>query len=126
MNLRVNAEADLAVILEDDVYGGAWPITVTNPLNVNACLTGYSSDITQLVDPDTGQIVSGRLAVVALRIKSLDCVGLGIPEDVVDSTSKPWIIQFDDINGKPYKFKVSKSNPDRGSGVVTCILEAYI
>lgn len=125
MSLRELAESDLGIILEDSVTGFGWPIKITDPSNTSAVLTGFSDDISQIIDPDTGQAVSGRLASVALRISSLMAAGLGLPRGVADSGSKPWIITFDDISGNAYTFKVAQSNPDRALGVVTCLLELY-
>lgn len=128
MGLRTIAEQDLGVILEDSGTGFGWPITVTDPSGNSGTgpLTGFSDDIAQIIDPDTGQAVSGRLASVALRISSLTAAGLALPRGIADSGSKPWVIEFDDINGNPYKFKVSQSNPDRALGLVTCLLELYV
>jgi len=127
MGLRTIAEQDLGVILEDSDTGFGWPITVTDPSGNSGTgpLTGFSDDIAQIIDPDTGQAVSGRLASVAIRIALLNEIGLGLPRGIADSGSKPWIVEFDDINGNPYKFKVSQSNPDRAIGLVTCLLELY-
>ena len=126
MSLREQAEADLGIILEDDINGFGWPITITNPAGVSESLVGFSSDITQLIDPETGAAVSGRLASVALRIKSLVLAGFTeLPRNIPDATSKPWLIQFDDINGNAFTFKVSDSNPDRAMGLIVCVLEAY-
>jgi len=126
MSLRVEAEADLAFILEDEVYGFGYSITVTDPDGSVGDLTGFSNDISQVIDPDTGQAVSGRLASAALRISSLTAAGLALPVGIADTTGKPWLIQFDDINGNPFTFKVSQSNPDRALGVVICLLELYV
>ena len=125
MGLRAQAEADLAFILEDSTFGFGFDITVTDPAETSVALIGYSDDIAQIIDPDTGQAVSGRLASAVLRISSLTTAGLGLPQGIADSASKPWIIEFDDINGNPYKFKVSQSNPDRALGIVSCLLELY-
>jgi len=123
--LRALAESDLGGILEDSLTGFGWPITVTNPAGTSAELTGFSDDISQVIDPDTGQAVSGRLASVAVRIGHLTDNGLSIPRGVADSTSKPWVVSFDDVNGNAHTFKVAESNPDRALGLVVCILEAY-
>lgn len=125
MSLRQLAEADLGVILEDSATGFGWPISVTDPDGNVGSLTGFSDDIAQVIDPDTGQAVSGRLASVALRISSLALVGLTLPRGIADTGSKPWVVEFDDINGNAYKFKVSQSNPDRALGLVTLLLELY-
>lgn len=125
MGLRTIAEADLGVILEDGIYGAGWPIAVTDPVGTVGNLTGFSNDIAQLIDPDTGQAVSGRLASVVLRISSLTVAGLGLPVGVADAGSKPWVVQFNDINGGAHKFKVAQSNPDRTLGIVACLVEFY-
>lgn len=125
MSLRVLAEEDLGGILEDAVTGFGFSIKVTDPSGTFGTLTGFSNDIAQLIDPDTGQAVSGRLASVALRISSLTTAGLGLPQGIADAGIKPWIIEFDDINGNPFKFKVAQSNPDRALGLVICLLELY-
>ena len=125
MSLRLEAESDLEFILEDAETGFGWDITITDPDGVSATLTGFSDDIAQIIDPDTGQAVSGRLASAVVRISSLTAAGLGLPKGIADSALKPWIVEFDDINGNPYKFKVSQSNPDRAIGIVSLLLELY-
>jgi len=122
MNLRSAAEKDLSSILEDNVRGGGWEIRLTNPDGVSQDMVGWSVDISQIIDPDTGQLVMGRAASVALRSSSLK---IGTPEGIANSSSKPWLVKFDDINGNPYTFKVSVTNPDRGLGVISLMLEAY-
>ena len=125
MSLRINAEKDLGIILEDDVGGFGWPITVTDPAGTSAALIGSSTDIMQGIDPDTGVMVTGRIASVALRLSSLAVAGLDIPVGISNKALKPWLIQFDDINGVSYTFKVSESRPDRALGLVVCVLELY-
>lgn len=125
MSLRQLAETDLGRILEDSSTGFGWSIIVTDPAGTSRTLTGFSDDIAQIIDPDTGQAVSGRLASVALRTSSLIAAGLTLPRGIADSGSKPWVIEFDDVNGSAYKFKVAQSNPDRALGLVTCLLELY-
>ena len=126
MNLRQQAESDLQFILEDSTRGFGWAISITDPSGLNRPLTGSSNDISQVVDPETGQVVSGRSASVALRVSSIFEAGFNsLPIGVSDRNSKPWIVQFNDINGNSYTFKVIQSNPDRTLGIVTCILEAY-
>lgn len=126
MGLREQAETDLGFILESDETGFRWPITVTDPDGANSFgLYGFSDDIAQIIDPDTGQAVSGRLASIALRISSLTAQGLTLPVGISDASKKPWLVIFDDINGTPHTFKIQQSNPDRALGLITCILEAY-
>jgi len=150
MGLRQQAESDLSFILEDSVRGFGWPITVANPAGVSISLTGFSNDISQAIDPDTGMLVSGRSASCALRISTIyelggclvtecgeplaECgepqmeagnVKFGLPIGIADHKSKPWTVTFDDILGKSHTFKVSQTNPDRSLGIITCMLEDY-
>ncbi len=128
MSLRQLAESDLGLILEDGVTGFGWPITITDPSGSTGTgpLTGFSDDIAQIIDPDTGQAVSGRLASVAIRISTLTAAGLALPQGIADAGIKPWLVQFDDINGNPFTFKVAQSNPDRALGLITLLLELYV
>jgi hypothetical protein len=126
VSLRATAEADLAGILEDSATGFGFPITVTDPAGLEAELIGFSNDIASLIDPETGTAITGRLASVALRISSLIAAGYTtLPQAIQDGNTKPWLVQFDDINGNPFTFKVQEGNPDRALGVITCLLEAY-
>ncbi len=125
MSLRLAAEKDLGRILEDDVAGFGWPIFIIDPDGNSGTFTGYSDDIAQVIDPDTGQAVSGRLASVAVRISSLIAQGFKMPRGIIDASLKPWIAIFEDVNGVSYEFKVAQSNPDRALGLLTLVLEAY-
>lgn len=125
MGLRELAESHLAITTENRDLG-AWDISVKDPADKEESLTGLSTDIAQIIDPDTGMVVSGRMASVALRISTLVSLGFtSLPVGIAESAQKPWVITFDDINGNPYKFKVKKSNPDRAIGLVTCLLAEY-
>lgn len=125
MGLRQQARADTHMILSD-MDGFSWPIVVTNPDGLKARLHGFSTDIADLIDLETGQAVSGRQAEVSLSMQSLCEVGLEHPAYVADGDGKPWTIAFDDIQGKPHTFKVMRSAPDRTVGLVLCYLEAYV
>ena len=125
MGLREQIEADLGYIIEGDALGFGWPITVTNPDGENFSFSGLSDDIAQLIDPETGMLVSGRMASVAIRISSIYAQGLPIPKAISDTSGKPWLITFLDINGISCTFKIAQSNPDRAIGLVTFLLENY-
>lgn len=126
MSLRATAEADLKAIVNDSSNGFGWPISITDPSGLSASLTGFSSDISQVIDPDTGQAVSGRLASVAVNINDLTAAGFtSLPRNITEKTSKPWVVVFNDIMGNSHTFKVAQSNPDRALGIVVCLLENY-
>jgi hypothetical protein len=120
MGLRDVATADLNAIMSMD-FG--WSVSVIDPLGAVADIKGFTSDIAETIDPNTGQVVSGRLATVALPLKALTDADLGIPSGVVDLGTKPWRVIFADTAGTTYTFKVVGSHPDRALGLVTCELE---
>lgn len=125
MNLRELAAQDAAFILGDNERGFGWEIEVIDPNGTSAVLTGFSNDVSDLIDPDTGQSVSGRVASIALRIAHLTIANLGLPQGISDTSGKPWRVKFNDIDGGAHTFKVQQSNPDRALGIVTCVLEVY-
>lgn len=126
MGLREQAAADLKAIVEDEA-GFGWPINLKNPAGESVDLVGLSTDVAQTIDPETGQAVSGRVASVAISLKSLEAVEwwTGIPKGIADSASRPYVVVFNDILGSEHTFKVQASNPDRAIGVVTLLLEVY-
>jgi len=129
MNLRLQAELDLATTLEDNTSGFGWPIRVTDPTGfVNPDpIYGMSNDIGLVIDPDTGTAISGRFASVTLRISTLIAAGFAsLPRAVSSEDLKPWLMSFDDINGNNYVFKVKSSMPDRGLGIISVTLEKYV
>ena len=123
--LRELAEADLSGILEDSVNGFGFAITITNPAGASSPLTGFSNDIAQTIDPDTGQTVSGRFASATVRLSTVVAALGGLPVAVTDDAAKPWVVEFDDINGNAGKFKVAGTAPDRTLGIIVLRLEVY-
>jgi len=122
--LRETAEADLAGILEDPL-GFGWPIVLTDPNTNVRSFTGFSNDIAQVIDPETGVAVNGRRISVALRTSSIIASGLSLPRGVPRENTRPWVVSFADLAGKVSKFKVVESDPDRTLGVVILHLELY-
>jgi len=125
MGLRTDAEAMLAEMIEDTDFFG-WDITLTDPSGASAALVGLSNDINHMIDPDTGEIITGRMASVSLRMSSIIAAGFtGFPKNVADLTSRPWVVTFNDILGTSHTFKVREAHRDRAAGVIVCLLEAY-
>ncbi len=126
MGLRQEIRQHAHIILQDVKHGFAWSLVVTNPDGISACMKGFSTDIQDLIDPETEMAISGRQAEVTLSFDSLSKVGLKHPEHIADGSGKPWTIRFDDIEGTSHIFKVMRTAPDRTVGLVLCFLEAYV
>lgn len=124
MGLREIAESDLGKILEDPDYFG-WDVSIIDPSGKTDSLIGFSGDIGFMIDPDTGQSISGRYAEVNLRISTLFSKGFTLPRGISDPNSRPWVITFNDLYGNAHTFKVFRSMPDRTLGFITCVLEKY-
>lgn len=124
MSLREQAAADLRGILTD-ASGFGWPITLVSPAGARVALTGLSTDVYEMIDPETGQAVTGRRASIALPMLALDEAGIDLPHGVAQKTARPFVAEFADIRGAAHSFKVREAKPDRALGVVVCILEAY-
>lgn len=123
MGLRDIAEADLKAIVENTADFG-WPVTVTKPGGPTVAMVGLSTDISQTIDPDTGQAVSGRNASVSFVMSSLLTAFSALPTGISDGA--PWVVVFADIAGASHTFKVLEALPDRALGCVVCLLEHYI
>ena len=126
MNFREIAEKDLSFTLEDNLFGFGEPVKVTDPDGLTKDVFGQTNNIAFQIDPQTGQAVSGTIVEVTLRISTLLTAGFtDLPKDQSDKTKKPWIFEFDDINGNAGKFIVKQSNPDRTLGVTLCQLQVF-
>lgn len=125
MGLREIASQDLNIILSDKDAGFGWDILLTNPQGQSVALVGYSNDIGKNIDPETGVPVSGRLSTIAISMQKILEAGFEFPVSIADSSAKPWIVEFNDINGLSYKFKIAQTFPDRSLGILECKLEAY-
>ena len=125
MTLHETAAADLQNILEDDETGFGWPMTITDPNGDSASVVGAWTDIGKEIDPDLGVAVAGRSASIVVRISALGAEGLGMPENVPESSSKPWTVSLVDATGTTRTYKIQNVSPDLRRGLVQCDLEDY-
>lgn len=121
MGLRAQATLDAKRILEDSASGFGWPFVLTSPAGVSTALTGFTTDVSVTIDPDTGQAVAGKRASVAVPLGALP----EMPIAVADETSKPWLVTFNDSQGTSGTYKVLEVLPDRALGVVVLLLETF-
>lgn len=121
MGLREQAELDCQSILEDASTGFGWPFTLTSPAGVVEAHVGFTTDVGQSLDPETGIAVAGRRASVSVSLRSLTAM----PTAVADETVKPWLVTFASVQGVAATWKVVEVLPDRAVGVVVLLLESY-
>lgn len=123
MSLLADAAATVRAILEDVDTGFGLECTLEDPSGLSAPVKGFSADIAAVIDPETGQAVSGRRATLAVSMATLTAAGFTeLPRGIADSSSRPWVVTLGAAS-----FKVLEATPDRSPGiqVVTCTLEAY-
>ena len=126
MNLRELAASDAALFVEDNAAGFGFPLTLTNPDGGSLAMAGLANDVFTKIDPETGMMVAGRSASVTLSMKTLETACFGQPRGVSDSSSRPWIVEIDDVLGNCHRFKISLTQPDLTIGVIVCHLEILL
>lgn len=105
-----------------DTKGFAWDLVLTAPDGESESIKGFSNDISQSIDPDTGQIIGARTVTVAI---APDDLTIGRPKSIPDKASKPWTVSFDDLSSVQSTFKVTTTYPDQTLGLLVCVLENY-
>lgn len=124
MSLRAIANADLKEIVNDPETGGD-QCTITAPDESQATFNVLNNDIHLSIDPNTGQMVTGRQATIAVLINELLDEGFEKISGIADKTSRPWVVEIDDVNGISGKFKVIEAVPDSTIGLEVLSLEVY-
>lgn len=125
--LRELAAQDARQFLNDQDSGFAWSAVVIAPDGTESDppLRGFSTDIAQMVDPETGVAISGRSASVTLNLQDvLDAFGT-LPRRVADRLETPWRVRIADIVGQSHEFVVTASDPDRALGYLVLSLGAW-
>lgn len=130
MNLRIQAESDLEMTLQDGTSGFGLPVIIEdNSGNIIGndvdnpffCQVGR---VNFIIDPDTGVQVEGNFAHVSARIKDLLASGFD-----VDKGSKTWKLTVPDINqqnnGKIRSYKVKIPRVDHTLGITTLMCAAF-
>lgn len=125
VGLRETATEDHRAILGDEPTGFGRSTTVTDPAGTSAEVVGFTNDVSQVLDPETGVAISGRVPTAVFSLAALSAAGFGVPEAVPGTAGLPWRVSFVDADGETHQFKVREVLRDRSLGSVVCVLEAY-
>ncbi len=124
MSLRDQVLADVAGIVENSLDFGE-PITLIEPDGTTNAMTGFTGDISAVIEPDSGAIVKGRRVHVTLRIASLPAGERPVVKNKL--TDKPWRVSFPRITtGTVTEYAVVGTDPDDAMGTIVLELGAYI
>lgn len=122
MSILAQAAADIRSILGDVSGGFAAPIRFISPDGHEATINGFQSDIGLSMDPDTGVMVAGRKATVAVSQLDLAAAGLEVPEGIPDDDCQPWLIRWTPPIGGEQTMKVVSAMPDKLGCVVLTVV----
>ena len=125
MSLLDRVQKDSQRILNSEKFGFSTPLVLTDPSETAHDLKGIVSVIHNLIDPDTGQPVSGFLATVSLNALDLRDKGIDMPEGEMDSNSKPWKVQTTVVGGVQISTKVTRVAQDETNGNILIDLGNY-
>lgn len=112
MNLLDQAEADNAMILEDDVSGFGRAVTLNDGATPTPHVYQANGQVTRVgvsVDPSSGLQVPGNTCAITLRLSAL---GGALPVE-------GWSVETTDITGAVVVGKIMSVMPDRTAGRVT-------
>lgn len=124
MGIREQAAADFRHIVEDEVTGFGWPVTIVSPAGVATEFRGLSTDVSTTIDPETGIPVVGRRASVAVSRAALRAANVA-PRQVSNEDADPWVVRFADSAGVTRTYKVIETLPDRTLDALVLILEFF-
>lgn len=125
MSLLDRVQKDAQRIMNSEKFGFSTPLVLTEPNGTTHDLKGIVSVIYNLIDPDTGQPVSGFLATVSLNKLDLLDAGIDIPVGEMDTNSRPWAVETTLVGGETILTKVVRSSPDKTNGNILIDLGKY-
>ena len=125
MSLLDRVQADAQTIMNSTRMGFSSAVTLTDPDSNEYSINGIVSIIHNLIDPDTGQPVSGFLATISINAKDLNDLDIDVPEGEMSESSRPWLITHTDQFDTEQTMKISRSAPDETVGNILCDLVAY-
>jgi VCBS repeat-containing protein len=125
MSLIKRVQKDAQAIINSDRFGFSYALTLTDQASIEHKLKGIMSIIHNLVDPDTGQPVSGFLATVSINAADLFAKNIKIPVGEMSSAARPWLVSYIDQFLRVIEMKLVRSAPDLTNGNIICDLEHY-
>jgi len=111
VNLLDVARGDLPFLLSDFSVAAS----IFSPEGEETQVQGLHRDTGEMLDPETGEMVSGRHVSLVIPLPSV-----AIPHGVSERSKKPWKVVFE---GKI--FRIVQTRPDATIGALVVMLEEY-
>lgn len=125
MSLLQRLQKDSQRIMNSSKFGFSTDIVLIDPDDVEYPLKSIVTVIHNLIDPDTGQPVSGYLATASINRLDLNELGVTLPEGVSDELERPWTIRYTNIDNVVITNKITRAAPDEANGNILCDLGSY-
>lgn len=115
--LQEHQEAAQALASNTDVFGSSVVFVDTSgnrfPISCNV------QDISATIDPETQQIVTGRLVSFIVGRAAIESAGMGLPRAIAQDGVSPWLVEYAD-----QVWRVNDVRPDRVFGMLIVFVEA--
>lgn len=125
MSLLQRMQKDAQRIMNSEKFGFSTSVTLVEPDGTEHPLKSIISVIHNLVDPDTGQPVSGYLATASINRLDLNVLGIMLPEGVSNELARPWTLRETNIDNVVVTYKITRAAPDEANGNILCDLGSY-
>lgn len=122
MSLFDDAAIELQEIINDDI-GATVACTITSPDGVFYAFNCRMSDISQTLDVNTRERISGRRIEISVSMIDLAEAGFESSRGIEKKTEKPWKVEFSNVISKEETYKVVETSPDSSLGIVVIHLE---
>ncbi len=125
MSLLDRVRKDSTRIMNSERYGTGTDIVLIDSDDVEYPMKSIVAVIHNLVDPDTGQPVSGYLATASVNRYNLPVNKRTELEGVSDELQRPWTIRYTNIDNVEIINKITRAAPDEANGNILCDLGSY-
>ena len=101
-------------------------IKLIEPNGTEHSLTVGTRSISQSIDPDTGELVSGQFISITPSLLTLAERNISMPRNIQDHSENPWlVVMTNHITSLETTYKVIHSAPDFTLGLIVCDLGNY-